>query len=41
LLAPTGVVFQKDLGSRTTAAAAAMTRFEPDLSWARVDVTDN
>ncbi len=35
-----GTVFQKDLGKATTAAAAAMTRFDPDLSWARVDVTN-
>ncbi len=33
-----GVVFQKDLGSGTAAAAAAMTRYDPDLTWARVDV---
>jgi len=36
-----GVVFQKDLGKGTTAAAAAITRFDPDLTWARVDVTSN
>jgi hypothetical protein len=36
-----GVVFQKDLGAATAAAAAAMTRFDPDLTWARVDVTSN
>ena len=36
-----GVVFQKDLGTGTAAAAAAMTRFDPDLTWARVDVTSN
>jgi hypothetical protein len=35
-----GVVFQKDLGSRTTANASAITLFNPDLSWARIDVTD-
>jgi hypothetical protein len=34
-----GVVFQKDLGEGTVVAAAAMTRFDPDLTWARVDVT--
>ncbi len=34
-----GVVFQKDLGMRTAAAVAAMTRFDPDLTWARVDAT--
>jgi hypothetical protein len=35
-----GVVFQKDLGKATAAAAAAVTRFDVDLTWARVDVTD-
>jgi hypothetical protein len=34
-----GVVFQKNLGTGTGAAAAAMTRFDPDLTWVRVDVT--
>lgn len=33
-----GVVFQKDLEERTEAVASTMTRFDPDLSWARVDV---
>ena len=37
---PDGVVFQKDLGPETTAAAARITRFDPDLSWARVDIKD-
>jgi hypothetical protein len=36
-----GVVFQEDLGKGTAAAVAAMTRFDPDLTWARVDVTNN
>ena len=35
-----GVVFQKDLGPQTAAVAAAMTRYDPDLSWTRVDVVD-
>jgi hypothetical protein len=34
-----GVVFQKDLGERTAASAGATTRFDPDVSWARVDIT--
>jgi hypothetical protein len=34
-----GVLFQKDLGARTTALAGGMTRFDPDLTWARVDIT--
>ena len=33
-----GVVFQKDLGQSTKAVAAVMPRFDPDLSWTRVDV---
>jgi hypothetical protein len=28
-----GVVYQKDLGSRTTALAKAMTKFNPDETW--------
>jgi hypothetical protein len=35
-----GVVFQKDLGPHTSARAAEMTSFDPDLSWARVDIVD-
>ena len=35
-----GVVFQKDLGPATGKIAAAMTQFDPDLTWARVDITD-
>ena len=31
-----GVVFQKDLGEDTAAAAAAMTSFDPDASWVAV-----
>ncbi len=33
-----GVVFQKDLGPKTESLAAAITLYDPDLSWARVDV---
>lgn len=32
-----GVVFEKDLGSRTAALAAATTTYEPDNSWTPVD----
>jgi len=35
-----GVVFQKDLGPRTAAIASTMTLFDPDLTWARVDVVN-
>jgi len=34
-----GVVFQKDLGPNTARTAGAVTRFDPDLTWARVEVT--
>jgi Protein of unknown function (DUF2950) len=33
------VVFQKDLGDQTPVRAPAMKLFDPDISWARVDVT--
>jgi hypothetical protein len=36
-----GVVFQKDLGEHTAASAGAITRFDPDIGWARVDVSNN
>lgn len=35
-----GIVFQKDLGPATGKIGAGMTRFDPDLSWARVDISD-
>jgi hypothetical protein len=35
-----GVVFQKDLGPSTAKLAALTKLFDPDLSWARVDVVD-
>ena len=34
-----GVVYQKNLGNNTTQAAQAMTKFDPDKSWTKVDVT--
>ena len=34
-----GVVYQKDLGQRTATLATAMTRFDPDITWARIDIT--
>jgi hypothetical protein len=34
-----GVVFQKDLGTDTARVAPAITQFDPDLSWTRVDIT--
>lgn len=35
-----GVVYQKDLGPDTAKLAAAITRFDPDISWARVDIVN-
>lgn len=33
-----GVVYQRDLGPETRKVAGAMTRFDPDINWARVDI---
>jgi hypothetical protein len=35
-----GVVYQKDLGPETAAKAAAISSFDPDLTWARVDIAE-
>jgi hypothetical protein len=35
-----GVVFQKDLGIDTARVASGITQFDPDLTWTRVDVTE-
>ena len=40
IVGPDGVVYQKDLGPGTARAAAAITHFDPDLSWARIDIAD-
>ena len=40
IVGPEGVAFQKDLGPNTTRAAAELRRYDPDLSWARVDITN-
>jgi len=40
LVGPDGVVFQKDLGPDTERLASGTTRFDPDLSWTRVEVTN-
>jgi len=32
------VVYQRDLGPETRKVAGAMTRFDPDINWARVDI---
>jgi hypothetical protein len=35
-----GIVFQKDLGPETPRLAAQIVQFDPDLTWARVEVTN-
>jgi hypothetical protein len=39
IVGPNGVVYQKDLGPNTLSIAAAVTTFDPDLSWSRVELT--
>lgn len=41
VIAKDGVVFQKNLGPDTAARAAALVRYDPDLSWTRVDIAEN
>jgi hypothetical protein len=36
-----GVVFQKDLGPRTATTAPSYTRYDPDITWARVDLVND
>ena len=38
---PDGDVYQKDLGHDTARIAAAMTTFDPDLTWSRVAMTND
>lgn len=40
IVGPNGDVYQKDLGPQTARIAAEMTTFDPDLTWSRVDVTN-
>ena len=35
-----GTVFEKDLGPNRAAAAAAIARYNPDPTWARIDIKD-
>jgi hypothetical protein len=35
-----GIVFQKDLGPETARLSAQIAQFDPDLTWARVEVTN-
>jgi hypothetical protein len=41
IVGPDGDVYQKDLGPDTTHIASRITRFDPDLTWARVAVTND
>jgi Protein of unknown function (DUF2950) len=41
IVGPDGDIYQMDLGPETARVAAAMTRFDPDLSWSRVDMTND
>jgi hypothetical protein len=41
IVGPDGDVYQKDLGPETAHIAASMTTFDPDLSWSRVDATND
>jgi hypothetical protein len=41
IVGPDGDVYQKDLGPDTARIAAAMTTFDPDLSWSRVAMTND
>ena len=41
IVGPDGDVYQKDLGTETGRIAPAMTTFDPDLSWSRVDMTND
>ncbi len=33
IVGPPGIVYQKNLGEKTTEAAAAITTYDPDASW--------
>jgi hypothetical protein len=35
-----GVVFQKDLGPNTARLVVAITHFDPDVTWARIDISN-
>jgi Protein of unknown function (DUF2950) len=40
IVGPDGDVYQKDLGSETARIAGEMTTFDPDLTWSRVEMTN-
>ena len=41
IVGPDGDVYQKDLGRDTARIATEMTVFDPDLTWTRIDVTND
>ena len=41
IVGPDGDVYQKDLGPDTSRSAARITTFDPDLTWSRVDVSND
>jgi len=40
IVGPDGDVYQKDLGPKTELVASKITTFDPDLTWSRVEVTN-
>ena len=41
IMGPDGDIYQKDLGAETAHVAETMTTFDLDLTWDRVDVTND
>jgi len=41
IVGPDGDIYQKDLGPETGQTVSKITTFDPDLSWSRVDVTND
>jgi Protein of unknown function (DUF2950) len=39
IVGPNRVVYQKDLGPNTLSIATAVTSFDPDLAWSRIELT--
>jgi len=39
IVGPNRIVYQKDLGLNTASVAAAVTIFDPDLTWSRIELT--
>ena len=41
IVGPDGDVYQKDLGAKTGRIVAEMTTFDPDVTWSRVEETND